>query len=96
MDPLRSNMNASPSDEKQQQACRVNVYEVRPAKTGEGFDLISDAISLGRLRLSKQHVAIGYATLHSGSNASVIRVYDEAGELIATHEQPPGRAGGTA
>ena len=70
---------------------RTNIYEVRPAKTGEGFDLISDSISSGRLRLSKQHVAVGYATLHSGSNASVIRVYDEAGHLIATHEQQAGR-----
>ena len=83
-------MNASPPNEKQQ-AFRMNVYEVRPATTGEGFDLISDSISTGRLRLSKQHVAIGYATLHSGSHASIIRVYDEAGELIATHEQPAGR-----
>ena len=70
---------------------RTNIYEVRPAKTGEGFDLFSDSISSGRLRLSKQHVAVGYATLHSGANASVIRVYDETGELIATHEQPAGR-----
>jgi hypothetical protein len=83
-------MNASSPNEKQQEF-RLNVYEVRPAKIGEGFDLISDSISTGRLRLSKQHVAIGYATLHSGSHASIIRVYDEAGELIATHEQPPGR-----
>ena len=86
-------MNASSPNERQQ-ALRMNVYEVRPATTGEGFDLISDAISTGRLRLSKQHVAIGYATLHSGSHASVIRVYDDAGELIATHEQPPGRGAG--
>ena len=90
MQAVPSNMNASPLNEKQQ-AFRMNVYEVRPAKTGEGFDLISESISTGRLRLSKQHVAIGYATLHSGSNASIIRVYDEAGELIATHEHPPGR-----
>lgn len=90
MDPLRSNTNPSPSDEKAQLS-RVNVYEVRPATSGEGFEVISDAISTGRLRLSKEHVAIGYATLHSGSHPSVIRVYDAAGQLIATHEQPPGR-----
>ena len=71
----------------------MNVYEVRPATTGEGFDLISDALSTGRLRLSKQHVAIGYATLHSGAHASSIRVYDADGELVATHQQPAGRAG---
>lgn len=83
-------MNAPHLDEKHQLS-RVNVYEVRPATTGEGFDVISEALSTGRLRLSKQHVAIGYATLHSGSQASVIRVYDAAGQLIATHEQAAGR-----
>ena len=83
-------MNASPLNEKQQ-TFRINVYEVRPTRTGDGFDLISESISTGRLRFSKQHVAVGYATLHSGSHASVIRVYDEAGAVIATHEQPPGR-----
>ena len=85
-------MKASPPNEKQP-AGRVNVYEVRPATNGDGFDLISDAISTGRLRLTKEHVAIGYATLHSGSNASLVRVYDAAGQLVATHEQPSGRAG---
>ena len=51
MDPIPSNMNASPLNENQQ-ALRVNVYEVRPTKGREGFDLISEAISLGRLRFS--------------------------------------------
>ena len=82
-----SSLNEQPTE-------RVNVYEVRPATIGEGFDLISDAIGSGRLRLSKQHVAIGYATLHSGSHPAVIRVYDAAGELVATHEQPAGRGAG--
>ena len=84
-------MNVSPPN-RTQPTGRVNVYEVRPATTGDGFDLISEAISSGRLRLSKQHVAIGYATLHSGSHASVIRVYDAAGQLVATHEQQAGRS----
>ena len=90
--PLRAvgSMNATPPDQPQQTA-RVNVYEVRPATTGEGFDLISDALATGRLRLSKQHVAVGYATLHSGANAALIRVYDENGQLITTREQPSGR-----
>lgn len=84
------NMNTSSPAEKLP-PCRVNVYEVRPANTGEGFDLISDALATGRLRLSKEHVAVGYATLHRGANAALIRVYDAAGEVIATHQQPPGR-----
>ena len=90
-------MNVSPPDEPQQ-ATRVNVYEVRPVGAGEEFELISEAISTGRLRFMKQHVAVGYATLHSGSHASVICVYDAAGRVIATHEQPSvaGRANSTS
>ena len=84
-------MNATPPDQPQL-TDRMNVYEVRPATTGEGFDLISDALSAGRLRLSKQHVAVGYATLHSGAHSAVIRVFDANGQLIATHEQPSGRS----
>lgn len=80
-------MKASPPNQEQQ-AARINVYEVRPADRIEGFDLISAALSAGRLHFTKQHVAIGYATLHSGSNGSIIRVYDSAGELTETHEQP--------
>jgi hypothetical protein len=31
--------------------------------------------------------AIGYANIRSRSNDAVIRVYDEAGDVIETHEQ---------
>ncbi len=75
---------------------RVNIYEVHPSPRGEGFDLISDAISTGKLHFSKEHVAVGYATLHSGSHASVIRIYDSSGQLTATHSQPAARKGGPA
>ena len=85
-------MNVSPAPEKQPTE-RLNIYEVRPTTSGDGFDLISDALVTGRLRLSKQHVAIGYATLHSGSHPAVIRVYDADGQLVATHEQPSVRGG---
>ena len=85
-------MNVSPP-EQTQQTSRVNLYEVRPIGAGEEFELISEAISSGRLRFTKQHVAVGYATLHSGSHASVIRIYDAAGQVIVTHEHPArGRA----
>ena len=83
-------MNASPLDDLPQ-AARANVYDVRPAPTGDGFDLISESLSAKQLRLTKLHVAVGYATLHSGSRASVIRVYDADGNLIATHSQQAGR-----
>jgi hypothetical protein len=66
---------------------RTNVYEVRPAAEGTGYDLVSDALAKGRMPFTKQHIAIGYATLHSGRLASVIRVYSADGQLIATHTQ---------
>jgi len=35
--------------------------------------------------------AIGYAKFYSRSHDAVIRVYDEAGNVIETHEQVAGR-----
>jgi hypothetical protein len=32
--------------------------------------------------------AIGYATFYSRSHHAVIRVYDEVGNVIETHQQP--------
>lgn len=70
---------------------RVNVYEVRPKQDGTGFTLASDALANGRMDFTKEHVAVGYAMLHSGSHGSVIRVYDARGDLTASHEQPSAR-----
>lgn len=69
---------------------QVNVYDVRPARTGEAFELFSDALAGGKLQFSKEHVAVGYATLHSGSKGSLIRIYDAAGTLVSVREQPAG------
>ena len=79
--------------DRDQPVSRTNVYVVRPAARGEGFDLISTALATGRLHFGKKHVAVGYATLHSGSHASLIRVYDAAGRLTATHERAAARRG---
>ena len=73
-------------------AARVNVYEVRPKLEGAGFVLVSTALASGRMEFTKEHVAVGYAMLHSGSHASLIRVYDRAGSLTASHEQPPAKS----
>jgi len=61
------------------------VYEVRPRKDKRGVDLISDALPFGRLWYAEPD-AIGYAKFRSRSHNAVIRVYDEAGNLIETHE----------
>jgi hypothetical protein len=64
----------------------MHVYEVRPRKDHRGFDLISDVLSFGRLWYTKTDDAIEYAKFRSRSHDAVIRVYDEAGAVIETHE----------
>jgi hypothetical protein len=67
----------------------AHVYEVRPRKDKRGVDLISDALPFGRLWYGEPDAitnAIGYAKFRSRSHDAVIRVYDEAGNVIETHE----------
>ena len=66
-----------------------HVYEVRPRKDRRGFDLISDELPFGRLWDAGPDAvsnAIGYAKQCSRSHDAVIRVYDDAGNVIETHE----------
>ena len=66
-----------------------HVYEIRPRKDKRGVDLISDALPFGRLWYDGPNAmsnAIGYAQQCSRSHGAVIRVYDEAGDVIETHE----------
>jgi hypothetical protein len=63
-----------------------HVYEVRPRKDHRGVDLISDALPFGRLRYTEPDGAIEYAKFRSRSHDAVIRVYDEGGNVIETHE----------
>ena len=54
-----------------------------------GFDLISDALAFGRLWYGEPDAisnAVGYAKFYSRSHDAVISVYDEAGNVIETHE----------
>jgi hypothetical protein len=66
-----------------------HVYEVRSRKDRCGVDLISDALPFGRLWYGERNAisnAVGYAQHYSRSHDAVIRVYDEAGNVIETHE----------
>jgi hypothetical protein len=63
-----------------------HTYEVRQRKDKRGFDLISDALPFGGLWYDTPDHAIGYAMHSSRSYDAVIRVYDEAGNVIQTHE----------
>jgi hypothetical protein len=54
-----------------------------------GVDLISDALPFGRLWYGEPNAvanAIDYAKHRSRSHDAVIRVYDDAGNAIETHE----------
>ena len=64
----------------------MHVYEVRPRKDHRGVDLISDALPFGRLWYGEPDNAIGYAEHYSRSYDVVIRVHDDAGNVIETHE----------
>jgi hypothetical protein len=68
----------------------AHVYEVRPRKDHRGVDLISDVLPFGRLWYEKAGDAIGYVQHRSRSHNAVIRVYDDAGNVIETHEHKGG------
>jgi hypothetical protein len=62
-----------------------HAYEVRPRKDRRGVDLISDVLPFGRRWYVEPHAisnAVGYAKFFSRSHDAVIRVYDEAGNLL--------------
>ncbi len=63
----------------------IPVLPANPAMLARYF-LISDALPFGRLWYAISN-AVDYAKFRSRSNDAVIRVYDEAGNLIETHEQ---------
>jgi hypothetical protein len=64
----------------------MHAYEVRPRRDERGVDLISDVLPFGRLWYGEPN-AISYAKFYSRSHDAVIRVYDDAGNVIETHEQ---------
>jgi hypothetical protein len=66
-----------------------HVYKVRPRKHHRGVNLISVALPFGRLWYGEPNAtsnAIDYAKFRSRSHHAVIRVYDEAGNVIETHK----------
>jgi hypothetical protein len=63
-----------------------HVYEISPRKHKRGVELISGTLPFGGLWYTKPDDAIGYAKFRSRSHDAVIRVYDDAGNVINTHE----------
>ena len=70
----------------------MHVYEVRPRKDHCGVNLISDVLPFRRLWYSKPDDAVGYAMHYSRSADAVIRVYDDAGNVIETNRQTAGQS----
>jgi len=67
----------------------MHVFEVRPRKDKRGVNLISDALPYSPLWYRGPNAisdAINYARFFSHSGSAVIRVYDDAGNVIETHE----------
>ena len=64
---------------------------MKSARKGKrGVDLISDALPFGRLWYGEPSAinnAVDYAKFRSRSHRAVIRVYDDAGNLIEAHER---------
>ena len=66
-----------------------HVYEIRPRKDKRGVNLTSDALPFGRLWYGEPNAisnATDYARSYSRLHNAVIRVYDDAGNVIETHE----------
>ena len=66
-----------------------HVYEIRPRKDCRGFDLIGDRLPLGLLWFEGPDAivdAVIYAKFYSRSHPAIIRVFDESGAVVGTHE----------
>jgi hypothetical protein len=62
------------------------IYEIRPSKYHRTFDLISKVLPFGHVDgYLDVAAAVRYAKSYF-SHAAVIRVYDDAGNMIQTHE----------
>ena len=65
-----------------------HVYEIRPSKYRRTFDLISNLLPLGRTGgFVNAAAAVRQAKSYSGSHPFVIHVYNEAGNVLETHER---------
>jgi hypothetical protein len=72
-----------------QSTTSIHIYEIRPRADRHGVDLSSDALSYSPLWYSGQNAvrnAIRFAKFNSPSHDAVIRVYDDSGKVIETHE----------
>ena len=70
-------------------AAKMHEYEVRSRRDKRGVDLISDALPFRPIWYRGPNAirnAIDSAKFRSRSHRAVIRVYDDAGNVVETHE----------
>ena len=68
---------------------RTDVYEIRPRADKHGVDLVGDALPYSPMWYRGPKAitdAIDHAKFFSRSHDSVVRIYDQAGNVIETHE----------
>jgi hypothetical protein len=80
-DKLRGNANSTPAQD---------VYEIRPRKDQDGFDLIGDRLRFGPIWYAGPDAvrfAVAYAKYRSFSRShrAIIRVFDKEGHVTETH-----------
>ena len=66
-----------------------DVYEIRPRKERDGFDLISDRLRRGPIWYAGPDAvrnAVAFAKYRSRSRWAIIRVFNEAGKVTDAHE----------
>ncbi len=81
------------SDRDKHSATSAHVYEIRPRADKHGVDLISDALPYSPMWYRGPNAirdAIDYAKFYSRSHDAVIRVCDEAGNVVERHGQAAG------
>jgi hypothetical protein len=69
-----------------------DVYEIRPRKKRDGFDLLSDGLRRGPIWYAGPDAvrnAVAFAKYRSRSRSrwAIIRVFNEFGKVTETHEQ---------
>ena len=69
-----------------------DVYEIRPRKNRDGFDLISDRFRRGPIWYAgpdavRNAVAFAKYRSYSRSRWAIIRVFNEVGKVTETHER---------
>jgi hypothetical protein len=81
------------SDRDKHSTTSTHVYEIRSRADKHGVDLISDTLPYSPLWYRGPNTirdTINYAKSYSRSHDAVIRVYDETGNVIETHEHAYG------